>query len=71
MDQRDQGTEIMAKRTTGEPKDKLEKGREKQKANCNSVPCQNTAKELKKDLEKNSINKNSKYTLRIALLLYC
>lgn len=32
VDQKDQGTEIMAKRTTGEPKDKLEKGKEKQKA---------------------------------------
>lgn len=33
LDQRDQGTEIMAKRTIGEPKAKLEKGKEKQKAN--------------------------------------
>lgn len=33
MDQRDQGTEIIAKRTIGEPKAKLEKGKEKQKAN--------------------------------------
>lgn len=33
VDQTDQGTEIMAKRTTGEPKDKLEKRKEKQKAN--------------------------------------
>lgn len=33
VDQRDQGTEIVAKRTTGEPKDKLEKGKEKQEAN--------------------------------------
>lgn len=33
VDRRDRGTEIMAKRTTGEPKDKLEKGKEKQKAN--------------------------------------
>jgi len=33
VDQRDQGTKIMAKRTTGEPKAKLEKGKEKQQAN--------------------------------------
>lgn len=32
VDQRDQETEIMAKRTIGEPKAKLEKGKEKQKA---------------------------------------
>lgn len=33
VDKRDQGTEIMAKRTTGEPKDKREKGKEKHRAN--------------------------------------
>lgn len=32
MDQRGQGTETVAKRTTGEPKAKLEMGKEKQKA---------------------------------------
>lgn len=32
VDQRDQGTETMAKRTTGEPKAKLEMGKEKWKA---------------------------------------
>lgn len=72
MDQRDQGTEIMAKRTIGEPKAKVQKGKEKQKANS----CQNTAKKCrihcrKEDLEKSSITTDLKYSLRTTLLLYC